>query len=80
MQLDFIGGVHAGQNARKPSEIRAASISTHSIGSVGRSGQVARLTEKCFYLATGFTAVILLDHRLATIDHRHGEVVAVYVL
>ena len=37
------------------------SISTNSIGSVGNSGLITRLTRKCFCLANGITAVHLLN-------------------
>jgi len=36
------------------------SISTNSIGSIGCSGGITRLTRKCFCLSTGVTAVHLL--------------------
>ncbi len=38
-----------------------ASISTLSIGSVGCSGRITRLTRKCFCLAMGLTAVHLVS-------------------
>ena len=38
-----------------------ASISTSSIGSVGSSGWITRLTKKCFCLAMGMTAVHLVS-------------------
>jgi len=37
------------------------SISTNSIGSVGNSGLITRLTRKCFCLANGITAVHLVN-------------------
>ena len=37
------------------------SISTNSIGSVGNSGLITRLTRKCFCLANGMTAVHLVN-------------------
>ena len=38
------------------------SISTDSIGSVGSSGRMTRLTKKCFCLAMGITAVHLVNN------------------
>jgi hypothetical protein len=39
-----------------------ASISTNSIGSVGNAGLMTLLTKKCFCLATGVTAVHLVNN------------------
>ena len=36
---------------------KTASISTDTIGSVGKSGSITRLTKKCFCLAKGKSAI-----------------------
>jgi len=59
-------------NSRQPITRTAlentASISTCSMGSVGSTGWITRLTKKCFCLAAGLTAVHLVKRVWATLE------------